>query len=85
MIAFVRRFQNAVAPTRETVTIDGHEVRCSCGCTWIAQPDYASNVLENVCPECKASPSRGRVGPLQPFTITIPIEFRGASRVVPKR
>jgi hypothetical protein len=79
VISFVNRHLRA--PPRETVTIQGHEVKCSCGCLWIAAPDWRTNPLENRCPECSSVPYFGRVGPLQPVTVTIPIAFRGACRI----
>lgn len=79
---FSLRWKGKPAPARETVTIQVHEVRCGCGVLWLAPPDLTAPGC--ACPECGDRAAPGRIGPIQPHTVTIPLAFRGGSLISPR-
>jgi len=75
------RIALASKPVETPVVIMAHEVKCACGCLWLATEKLTADA-GNHCPECRRPPAIGRFGPLEPHHVTIPVQFIGGVKSV---
>ncbi len=70
------KFAKRSVPIVKDVKVDGHEVLCACGTSWLVSPVDANgkwHPTDDVCPDCSAPPRPGTVGPLATFEYDVPL------------